>query len=124
MTVVHIDRMPLHGIHQGCRQQRQLALGAPESDLIASAHCRDKALDDSCDVLAAPCDADANEIEQAELGVLNYVLGEFFERRVVNEIGKFFAERHERDRRIHTVTPPTSCAGFVLAFDRLVEKAV
>jgi hypothetical protein len=51
-------------------------------------------------------------------------LGEFFERRVMNEIGKLFAERHERDRRIHTVTPLTSYAGFVLAFDRLVEKAV
>jgi hypothetical protein len=106
MTVVHIDRMRLHRIHQDCRQQRQLAVGAPESDFIACAHSRDKTLDDRCDVLAAPGDADSNQIEEAELGVMNYVFGEFFERCGVNEIGQFFAKGHGGERRVHAIKPP------------------
>jgi hypothetical protein len=30
-------------------------------------------LDDRCDVLAAPCDTDSNQIEQAEFGSMNNV---------------------------------------------------
>ena len=79
MTVVYIDRMPLHRIHQDGCQQRQLAVRPPESDPAASLHFRDKPLDDRCDVLASACDAYANQIQQAEFCLMNQVLGEFFE---------------------------------------------
>ena len=41
--------------------------------------------------LAAPCDTDSDQIEQAEFGSMNNVFGEFLERCRVNEIGQFFA---------------------------------